>query len=238
MLPSFDRTALLLDLDGTLLEFAPAPDLVVVPPDLPATLHRLGAALGGALAVISGRPVAQVDGLLPGAATAVSGEHGAALRPAPGAAEERADLPDAPEAWLQAAEMLVAAHPGAMLERKRRGFVLHYRNAPDAGAALEQSARRIVAKDARFELMPAAMAWEIRPHGMDKGVALRGVMARAPFAGRLPLFIGDDVTDEDAIRAAIAMGGAGLRVADAFATPAGVRAWLGRAAAEGRWPAL
>jgi len=237
MLPAFANTALLLDLDGTLLDFAPAPDLVIVPPALPDDLRLLRDALGGALAIISGRPVAQVDGLLPGVATAVAGEHGAALRPLPGAALERADLPQAPDEWRARAAELAASRPGAMLERKARGFVLHYRNAPHAGAALEAGLRALLEQDARFELMPAAMAWEIRPRGVDKGVALRQMMARPPFAGRLPLFIGDDVTDEDAIRAAQTMGGEGLLVADAFGGPPDVRAWLGRAAAEGRWPA-
>ncbi len=219
----------MLDLDGTLLDIAPTPDAVVVAPGLMVTLVALRDALGGALAVVSGRTVAEVDALLPGVAQAVAGEHGGAMRPAPGAALERLDLPTAPEAWAEAAARHVACHPGALLERKRRGFVVHYRGAPEAGPALHEAVRALV--DARFEVMPASMAWEVRPLGADKGSAVRALAAMAPFAGRRPIFIGDDLTDEDGIVAARALGGAGLRVDAAFGTAGDVRAWLAASAA-------
>ncbi len=226
-LPPCARAALMLDLDGTLLDFAPTPDAVVVPPGLPDALLRLRGRLGGALAIVSGRPVEQVDALLPGIATAVAGEHGAALRLVPDGPILRPDLPEPPPAWLDAAERLAGAHPGVLLERKRRGFVLHFRRAPAAGPALHDAlATLLAADDRRFELMPAELAWEIRPVGVDKGAALRALLAVPPFAGRLPVYIGDDVTDRDAIAAAIAAGGLGLLVGEWFAGPAGVRAWL------------
>ena len=96
----------------------------------------------------------------------------------------------------------------------------------------------LLSGSAAFELLPAHMLWEVRPRGVDKGKAVRLLLARPPFAGRKPVFIGDDVTDEDAIRAARALGGAGFHVADAFGSPSGVRAWLHGAAAGGDWPAL
>jgi trehalose 6-phosphate phosphatase len=238
-LPAFRRTALLLDLDGTLLDFAPTPDGVVVPAHLPDDLRRLRDRLDGALGIITGRPVAQIDGLLPGIPTAISGEHGGVLRRAPGAAEEPTNLPGVPPDWLVQAEVLVAGFPGAMLESKRRGFVLHYRQAPSAGPVFAAALRTLLeSQPGRFQLMPAAMAWEIRPVGADKGTALRAMMQRPPFRGRLPLFIGDDVTDEDAIAEATMLGGAGLRVEPVFGRPAGVRDWLARAAAgaEDGWP--
>lgn len=244
-LPPADRAALLLDMDGTLLDIAPRPDAVVVPPGLIADLRSLRARTGGALAVITGRPIAEIDALLGDAPAAVAGEHGAAIRFAPGGTVERAPLPQPPADWLAEAERLVARHPGAMLERKQRGFVLHYRAAPEAGAALRAGLDAIVAPGAgRFELMPASMAWEVRPRGVDKGVALRALMRRPPFAGRLPVFLGDDVTDEDGIRAARELGGAGFRVPEVFGDAAGVRAWLaelaggdaGRDGKGGRWP--
>ena len=235
-LPPLARTALLLDLDGTLIDIAATPDAVVVPGGLCADLLRLRAALGGALAILSGRPVEAVDALLPGVAQAVAGEHGAALRPAPGAALVRADLPMPPPLWRARAAALVAAHPGTLLEDKSRGFVLHFRRVPEAGPVLRDTIAPLVATDARFELMAAAMAWEVRARGVDKGAALRAVMALPPFAGRTPLFIGDDVTDRDAIAAAQAMGGVGLLVGEVFGAPAGVRAWLARAVVEAAWP--
>src|SRR4051812_33274818 len=131
-LPPLDRTALLLDLDGTLLDIAPRPDAVVVPPGLPDVLRTLRHMLGDALAVVTGRPVETVDALLGDAVFAVAGEHGAAIRHAPGATLERPLLPAPPPTMLDAAERLVAAYPGALLEPKARGFTLHFRAVPTA----------------------------------------------------------------------------------------------------------
>lgn len=234
-LPPFARSALLLDVDGTLLDFAPTPESVIVPPELLASLGRIRASLGGALGVISGREIAQVGRLLGDAPHAVAGEHGGAIRHEPGGSVERPALPAAPPGWLDRAEREVAAHPGTRLERKARGFVLHYRGAPDAGPAFGAMLRGLVADSPAFELLDGNMAWEIRPRGADKGGAVAALMARPPFAGRLPVFIGDDVTDHDGIRMARSMGGAGLLVADVFADPPGVRAWLARVAEDGGW---
>ncbi|MGH7040871.1 MAG: trehalose-phosphatase, partial [Acetobacteraceae bacterium] len=112
-------------------------------------------------------------------------------------------------------------------------FVLHYRGAPAAGPALAAGLHALVTEAPDFAVLEANMAWEVRPRGADKGIALDTVMSTPPFAGRLPVFIGDDVTDRDAITAARARGGVGLWVAAAFGTPAGVRAWLARAAKQG-----
>ncbi len=230
-LPLPGSTALLLDLDGTLLDIAPTPDEVRVPHGLTDTLQRLRSHLGGALAVVTGRPIEQIDALLPGVPYAVAGEHGGAIRHAPGAAVVRASLPDPPAEWIMEAARLVDAHPGALLEQKRRGFVFHYRAVPELGPLLRDAALALIAPQAgRFGLMEASMAWEVRPRGADKGSAVAALMQEAPFAGRLPVFIGDDVTDEDGMRAARGMQGAGLRVPDVFGGPAGVRGWLARCA--------
>ena len=239
-LPPADRAALLLDMDGTLLDIAPTPDTVQVPPGLLAALRGLRTALGGAVAIVTGRPIDQVDALLPGAVQAVAGEHGGAIRFVPGGPVVRPALPEPPVEWTVAAARIVERHPGAMLEQKQRGFVFHYRAVPEAGPALHEAARALVAPLAdRFQVMSALMAWEVRPRGADKGSAVAALMAEAPFAGRLPIFIGDDVTDEDGMAAARALGGAGLRVDRWFGTAGGVRRWLGAAAAmPGRWPPL
>ena len=221
------HAALLLDLDGTLIDIAPTPDAVVVPPELPPALRAVRARLGDALAVVSGRPIADLEALLGDVPYALAGEHGAAIRHAPGEPVQRAALPDLPNGWVACAERAVAERPGALLERKAHGIVLHYRRAPQAGQALEQVALRLLERHRdRFELLCGTMAWEIRPRGISKESAVRALMERAPFAGRVPVYIGDDVTDEDGIRAARAMGGEGWRVAEAFSDPAGVRAWL------------
>ncbi len=236
-LPPPGRAALLLDLDGTLLDIAPTPDSVVVPPSLLDALRGLLASLGGALAVISGRPVAQVDELLHAIPTAVAGEHGGAFRYAPAGPLERVSLPTAPASWLENAAAIAAANPGVTLERKARGFVLHYRAVPASGPGLQIALAALIGASEDFALMPARKAWEVKPLGADKGTAVAALMARAPFAGRLPIFIGDDVTDEDGMAMARAMGGAGLRVGEVFKDPADLRAWLAQAAGGGAaWP--
>lgn len=224
--------ALLLDLDGTLLDFAPTPDAVVVPPGLPVALAALQARLGGALAIVTGRPVEQIDALLPGM-PAVAGEHGGAIRHALGGTVEREAHPPVPQAWLAEAEAAMAALPGTLLERKAQGVTLHFRRAPEAGPALRRLADSLLALLPSHTLLAGSMVWEVRPRGIHKGKAVRTLMSRPPFAGRTPLFVGDDVTDEDAIDAARAMGGIGLKVDEAFGTPQDVRDWLAREAARG-----
>jgi trehalose 6-phosphate phosphatase len=238
-LPPPARAALLLDMDGTLLDIAPRPELVRVPSGLPEALLALRARLDDALAIVTGRPIAQVDALLPGIPHAVAGEHGGAIRHAPDAAPVHAALPPAPAAWKPALAAIAERYPAALIENKTRGVVLHYREAPALGPELGEAAQALAASAPGFVVLAAHMAWEIKPKGADKGTAVRALMAQAPFAGRLPIFIGDDVTDEDGIAAAVALGGAGLRVADAFVDAAGVRAWLAAAASgDGTgWPA-
>jgi trehalose 6-phosphate phosphatase len=226
-----DRAALLSDLDGTLIDIAATPEAVIVPPTLPPLLRALRDRLGGALAVVTGRPVEAVEALLPGVATAIAGEHGGAIRFAPGGPLTRVDLPALPDVWLAEAERAAAAHPGALFERKARGFALHYRQAPDAREALERAVHAIIGGTNTHRVLAGHMVWEVRPCGADKGTAVRALMAHPPFAGRVPVYIGDDVTDEDGIREAQAVGGIGLRVQEAFGDAAGVRGWLAGLAA-------
>jgi trehalose 6-phosphate phosphatase len=236
-LPPFARAALLLDMDGTLLDMAPTPDSVVVPPGLVADLHTLRDRLGGALAVVTGRPIAQVDALLGDAPHAVAGEHGGAIRHAPDQPARHAAVPAPPADWAATGQRIAAAHPGALYEPKSRGFVLHYRAAPEHGPALLRAMQALMQDTPGFAVLPARLAWELKPLGADKGTAVEALMQAPPFAGRLPIFIGDDVTDEDGMAAARRLGGAGLRVDEAFATAQGVRDWLAAAAREGDWPA-
>jgi trehalose 6-phosphate phosphatase len=225
--PPPGRLALLLDLDGTLLDIAPSPTEVRVPPTLPDVLRRLRARLGGALAVVSGRTIESVAALLPGLGLAIAGEHGGAIRLADGLPIERGMLPEVPPDWREAAHGLAASFPGVLFEPKPHGFVLHFRQAPGAGPALAAALADLLAgSPERFVLLPAAMAWEVRPRGVNKGRAVRELLRRPPFAGRSPVFVGDDTTDEDGIRAAREAGGLGFMVDQTFGDAAGVRAWL------------
>jgi trehalose 6-phosphate phosphatase len=227
------RFAVFLDFDGTLVEIAPTPDAVRVDPSLPAMLTGLHDCLGGALAIVSGRPLATLDALLAPACLPAACEHGAVLRVATGGTVEAAEVPAVPEAWRRAAAALAASVPGAVYEAKPHGFALHARQAPAAMPRFEAALSDLIATDDRFLLLPAHMAWEVKPRAVDKGTAVATLMARAPFRGRTPLFVGDDVTDEAAIAAAEALGGVGLRVAETFGDPAGVRAWLAHLHEEG-----
>jgi trehalose 6-phosphate phosphatase len=222
-----DVAALFLDFDGTLVEIAVRPDAVTVPAGLPGLLTRLAGRFGGAVAIVSGRPLAQLEALLP-VPLPMAGDHGASIRPAPGAPVRQADLPAPPAAWLSRAEALAAGFPGALLERKAHGFVLHYRLAPEAAAIARAALEAMVGTERDFVVMPARMAWEVKPRAVSKATAVAGLMAEPAFAGRKPVFIGDDVTDEAGMEAARAAGGFGLRLQDAFGTPAALRAWLAR----------
>jgi trehalose 6-phosphate phosphatase len=222
------RSALFLDLDGTLIDIAPRHDEVWVAPELPGVLLRLRNALGGALAIVSGRPLHDIVSLIPIPDLCIAAEHGARLRLPDGRMEEhRADLP-ARGHWIAAIRAALPRWPGAFLEEKTIGLVIHYRQAPSFGAEIEAFMRDLIAPSAgRAELLTALMAFEIRPEGVGKGHAVDRLMQLAPFAGRVPVFIGDDVTDEEGMAAAIAHGGAGLHVARNFGGVAGnVRAWL------------
>ena len=220
------RAALLLDFDGTLVDIAPTPEGVRVPEGLTADLLRLREMLDGALAIITGRPIAQIDHFLPGIPYAVAGEHGVAVRPAPDQGVRQRALPLVPSDWTAKSEELAVRYPGASIEHKKAGMVLHYRQAPEAESAFRDLTSVWPVESHGFHLQDAQMAIELRPLGIDKGKALEELMAEPPFRGRLPLFAGDDVTDRDGVRAARQMGGAGWLIPDDFPDAATFRRWL------------
>ncbi|MEW6437550.1 MAG: trehalose-phosphatase [Pseudomonadota bacterium] len=222
--------ALFLDLDGTLLDIAATPTSVVVPPDLVSDLQGAARALNGAVAIVSGRALTDIDGLLKPLRLATGSEHGAVVR-LPDGTEEQLGKP-VPHSWAQALLDLQAACPGILTEVKPHNVVAHFRNAPDAADKVMRLARQLVARAPQeFELMEAKMAVEIRPRAVTKARPVHRLMAMAPFAGRTPVFVGDDVTDEDGFEAALAHGGLALNVAVRFnGQPQEVRAWLKRVA--------
>lgn len=229
--PEIDRTcALFLDVDGTLVEIAETPDAVAVPPDLPPLLGHLKELLGGAVAIVSGRPIREIDRLLAPFVASSSGEHGAAIRFPDGSLEEmRCDIA-VPDEWKEILANQVAKWPGVLLEIKPHGVTLHYRLAAKHDKDVWKLARSLVSDDdPRFRLIPARMAVEIGLKGTSKARAVRQLMTREPFRTRVPLFVGDDITDEAGMNAASAFGGRGLRVGEVFGgKPAEVRAWLRR----------
>lgn len=240
--PSLDGAALFLDIDGTLLDIAPRPDAVAVPASLRADLGRVRAALGGALALVSGRAVGEIDRLFAPLVLPASGVHGAEFRPDPhGAAERLAPrIPDEVRAGVQA---VVARHPGALFEDKGVAVAAHWRLAPEAGTAIEGAVRDLLrAAPSELAALRGHCVLEIKASALDKGRAVDRFMRAAPFAGRRPVFIGDDVTDEAAFAAARRRGGLAYSVGrpmegamDWFASAADVRRWIGRLASR---PAL
>jgi len=224
---------LFLDLDGTLLDIAATPQGVEVHPTTVPTLARLSRGLAGALAILSGRAIADIDRLLAPLRLPAAGQHGAELRLDPAGPIERAAFPPRPHDWDARLAALAREHTGLLLEDKGLGVAVHYRNAPAAEPTVRRVLRGLVDGAQGFALKSGKCVWEILPRGCDKGAALRRLMAAPPFAGRLPVVLGDDVTDEDAFRAAVALGGHAVRVgppsAAATATLAGPRAvrdWL------------
>ncbi len=222
-----DRWALFLDLDGTLLDLAPRPDLVSVPHGLTDLLRRLTNALDGAIAVVSGRPLDEVDAILQPWQFSGAGEHGAFCR-LPSGDVVSLDPAPPPADWRALVDRFGAEHPGIVVEQKSSAIAVHFRAIPEVEPTLRALLQSMVPADsADFALSPAHMCWEIRPRGIHKGAAVRRLMRESPFAGRLPVFIGDDVTDEDGMRAAEALGGIGIDVRERFSNGAvGVRAWL------------
>ena len=197
-LPAFSRGwAIFLDIDGTLLEHAERPDAVRADAALGRLLAELNEVTGGALALISGRAVAELDLLFAPLRLAVAGQHGIERRDARRTVH-RHTFPLEPlrRAARQLGEF-AAGHAGLLLEDKGHSLALHYRLAPElAAAAREAVTQALAALGPAFELQSGKLVYEIKPGGRDKGTAIQEFLAEAPFAGRLPVFIGDDATDE------------------------------------------
>ncbi len=224
--PIPDNAALFLDIDGTLLDIAEKPDLVTVPLTLPPALAALRNRLNGAIAFISGRTLAEIDRFFPGQFPAAA-EHGATLRDAQGATHHITQRPKSYNLWLQTLSQAAADMPGTIIEQKTVGIVIHFRQAPQFGPRIKALAESLIT-DSNTILLPAHMAYELRPIGASKDAALTWFMSKPPFANRHPIFIGDDTTDEPAIALANHLGGTGLHVNRNFSGgPNAVRRWLG-----------
>ena len=237
-LPDLDlrQCAILLDIDGTILDLAPSPQQVQVPADLRQTLERLGELTGGAVALVSGRPLADIDLIFAPLKLAAIGGHGAEWRATPGAqALSRArPLDDDLKRELAA---VCALGPGVIAEDKGYSFALHYRLAPEQGDAVRAAVAAICAeaKADAIEILLGKSVVEIKAAGISKANAVRDLMALPPFANRKPIFIGDDVTDEPVFAVVAQFGGLGFSVGHVaaavngrFAKPQSVRKWLAR----------
>jgi trehalose 6-phosphate phosphatase len=226
--------ALFLDFDGTLIEIAAAPDQVTVPLGLPGLLRGLADRLDEAVALVSGRPIADLDRWLAPLRLPIAGLHGLECRRPDGTLDRLA-----PPAWIARLRPEMAAfaraHPGVLLEEKPLSLALHYRAVPAEAVAV-----RAFVDACATQLGEAAIAQrgkmvvELRPAGHDKGSAIDAFMTAAPFEGRRPVFVGDDLTDEHGFAVVNRRGGLSIRVgaptetAARWALPdvAAVLAWL------------
>ena len=233
--------ALFLDFDGTLAPIAPRPQDVRVPAWVLPALQSLSGRLQGAVAIVSGRPLAQLDEFLAPLRLPAAGAHGAEWRSASGRVTRR--LGDPPPTVVHAARVLVAAHAGLILETKPSGFSLHYRARPELEGqcrdALFAALAALPDSSGVWQWLSGHCVFELKQRAVSKGSAVRALLAQPPFAGRQPVFVGDDVTDEDGIAAAQAAGGFGVRVGGGasqaryrLAGTEAVGAWLVAAAAQ------
>lgn len=225
--------AIFLDFDGTLVDIAPRPDAVHVPEGLAGLLMDLHAAAGGALALVSGRAMRELEAFLPQFTGPLIGSHGAESRglDLPGHGEDAADL-----AALHARFAEFAEANDLLAEAKPHGAAIHFRGRPEAETMARAFADEMLLQCPGLRLQPAKMAFELRPEGATKDAALRNVAGAAPFAGRRPVYLGDDTTDEPALIWAQAGGGLGVKVGEGdsaarwrLESPAAVRAWLAAA---------
>jgi trehalose 6-phosphate phosphatase len=227
--------ALFLDVDGTLLDFAPSPDGVHVPADLIDDLRRLHDAFGGALALVSGRRLETLDALFAPLRLPAIGLHGLQRRDGAFAGHE---APHGIASVLAAARALAAKYPGVIVEDKGITIALHWRNAPAAEEPLHEFASSALIELPGYCLQPGHDVLELRPDGHDKGDAIIALLQSEEFRNRFPVFIGDDLTDEHGFDAVNARHGISVLVgtrANSAARhglhdPGAVRTWLREAA--------
>jgi trehalose 6-phosphate phosphatase len=223
--------AVFLDFDGTLAEIAPHPQAVTVPASLPTRLAALASALEGALAIVTGRPIAEIDHFLAPLQLPAAGVHGAERRNADGN-WQRLPTP-ALDAVLEPLQALCAAHPGLLLERKSIAVALHYRLAPTLEAECLAAMTRALEQLPDMALMRGKQVLELKPRAAGKDAAVHAFLAEAPFHGRQPWFFGDDVTDEVAFEAVQALGGIAVKVGEGATRahhrlqgPAALQSWM------------
>jgi trehalose 6-phosphate phosphatase len=210
-----DRMAIFLDFDGTLVDIAERPDLVRIRPELLTTLQQAHDQLAGALAFISGRSIADLDKLVAPLRLPTAGVHGLEYRDNSGKmhAVPSINIPDHVRDRLVS---LAATDTGLILEDKGTSLAMHYRQSPAKESIIRAELEGIFLElGSDFMLQNGKMVLELRPAAATKGKAVRKFMSELPFAGRLPVFIGDDITDEDAFRAVNKMQGYSVRVGDA-----------------------
>jgi trehalose 6-phosphate phosphatase len=237
LVPHLNETAILLDIDGTLLDLAPTPREVWVPPGLARTLNGLLERTAGALALVSGRSLNDIDLIFAPEQFPAVGGHGAEMRISADNESVATHAPPMDKELKRRLAAIARLSPGILLEDKGYSLALHYRLAPHAEKAIYEAIALIRADlpNAPIELMPGKCVFEIKHSGFNKATGVLELMAHEPFRGRRPIFIGDDVTDESVFALmpdlgglAFSVGRRAMGVADHFDEPRDVRQWLAR----------
>lgn len=237
LVPHLSETAILLDIDGTLLELMPTPREVWVPPGLSKTLNRLVECTSGALALVSGRSLNDIDLIFAPDQYAAVGGHGAEMRLSPDSEAVASHAPPMDKELKRRLAAIAKLSPGILLEDKGYSLALHYRLAPHAEKAIYAAVSLIRADlpNAPIEVLPGKFVCEIKHSGFTKASGVRELMTLDPFKGRRPLFIGDDVTDEsvfaimpDMNGLAFSVGRRARGVNGHFDAPSDVREFLAR----------
>src|SRR3954470_21984207 len=235
LVPHLSECALLLDIDGTLLDFAPTPREVWVPPGLAKTLNRLLERTSGALALVSGRSLNDIDLIFAPSEFPAVGGHGAEMRLSGEGEAVAAHAPPLDRDLKKRLAAIAQLSPGILLEDKGYSLALHYRLAPHAEKAIYAAVSLIQADlpNAPIEVLPGKCVCEIKHSGFNKASGVRELMTHEPFRGRRPVFIGDDVTDETVFAIMPDLGGQAFSVgrrahgvAGHFDEPRDVREWL------------
>jgi trehalose 6-phosphate phosphatase len=229
---------LFLDVDGTLIELTDSPLDTFADPQLKTLLGQVAERLGGALALVSGRGIAYLDALFAPLRLASAGLHGVERRKASGVMHGASFVDTQLTAARTAVNALVQAHPGILVEDKGRTLAVHFRMAPDREAAVREALIAIAKPlGSNYHIQEGSMVLEIKPRGFTKATAIKAFMAEPPFSGRKPVFIGDDLTDQDGFRMVEDQGGLSIAVGDRvrgqyrLENAAAVREWLAQIAA-------
>ena len=206
---------LFLDVDGTLLELTDTPSHTLADPDIKLLLGEVSERLGGAVALVSGRKIETLDALFAPLQLPAAGLHGVERRKAGGAVQGASFVDSQLDDARAAIKILVAAHPGTLLEDKDRTIAVHFRLAPQ----FEETIRRSMIDIAKplgsnYHIQSGKMLFEIKPRGFNKATALQAFMKEPPFSGRRPVFVGDDLTDQDGFAMVEAHGGMSVGVGD------------------------